>query len=108
MKRKIVRLTESDLTRLVRRVIKEQDMGFDMEDEDDEYYKDDSKMSVDDVINKWEGRTDDSFFGEFIDEYPSSNDFFMTVAENIMSEQFPGFPEEHFADFIKDLIKSGY
>ena len=108
MKRKVVRLTERDLTRLVRRVIKEQDMGFDMEDEDDEYYKDDSNMSVNDVVDKWENRTDDSFFGEFIEAYPSGRDFYMAVAETLMYDQFPGFPEEHFADFIKDLIKSGY
>jgi len=110
--RKIVRLTERDLSRLVKRIIKEADMDFDREeedyDDDDEYYKDDNSMSVNDVVDKWENRTDDSFFGEFIEAYPSGRDFYMAVAEVLMDEQFPGLPEEHFADFIKDLIKAGY
>ena len=73
--KKIIKLTESDLTRIVKRVIKEN------ENYTDEYYADEPN-NVNLVANKWFEKTDDSFFTEFIVVYPTKDEFNESLIEN--------------------------
>ena len=102
--KRIVRLTESDITRLVKRIIKE-----DREDEDDEYY-DEGPQTPDEVADKWYEKTDDDFFIEFIEEFPSKeilNEKLPKYSEMIEyledKYSFPG--EDYLYDFFNDLDK---
>ena len=98
--KKIVKLTEADLKRIVKRVIIEQ-----REDEDDEYY-DKGPQTPDEVADKWYEKTDDDFFISFIEQFPSKMDFYGQVLEYLQNEYGFGSPgEDYLDDFIKDLNK---
>ena len=83
--KKIVRLTESDLTRIVKRVIKESNLRP---------YND-------------EDRAEDERIGEMIDEFQDS---FYDVFDFDYNEAFPEFNKESFRfndklnDFIVDMV----
>ena len=49
----------------------------------DEYYEDETG-DVDSVVDKWFERTDDSFFTEFIEVYPTRKDFNKSLIDNYL------------------------
>ena len=133
--KKVIRLTESDLTRIVKRVINENEYHT------DEYYADEPN-NVNLVANKWFEKTDDSFFTEFIVVYPTKDEFNESLIENylmndiddededmsdlsnddildnywnseseiyMLEEEFPNFPgEDLWVEFFNDLVKAGW
>ena len=133
--KKVIKLTESDLTRIVQRVIKENEYHT------DEYYADEPN-NVNLVAHKWFEKTDDSFFTEFIVVYPTKDEFNESLIENylmndiddededmsdlsnddildnywnpeseiyMLEEEFPNFPgEDLWVEFFNDLVKAGW
>lgn len=99
--KKIVRLTESDLARIVRRVINEK-----REDE----YDDEDPKTPEEVADKWYEKTDDDFFYDFIEEFPSKGELdeklpkYGEMIEYLENNYiFPG--EDYLYDFFRDLDK---
>ena len=102
--KKIIKITENDLTRIVRKVIKERMEDFEPEDE----YYNEGPNNVNDVIDEWENKTDDSFYGQFIDSYPTLESF-RTVSISDIEDEFENFPgEDYFIEFIGDLKEVGW
>lgn len=99
--KKIVKLTESELTRIVKRIIKEV--------KEDEYY-DEGPQTSDEVAHKWYEKTDDDFFTSFIEEFPSKRELleqlpnYTQMIEYLEDNySFPG--EDYLYDFFNDLDK---
>jgi hypothetical protein len=65
--KKVIRLTESDLMRLVKRIIGES--------EDYDGYYDPEPTTKRGVARKWEESTDDSFYSEFLKKFPNKTKF---------------------------------
>ncbi len=76
-------------------------------DEHDEYY-DNPPQTPNEVADKWYEKTDDSFFVNFIEEFPSKQDLnrklpkYSEMIEYLEDNySFPG--EDYLYDFFKDL-----
>jgi hypothetical protein len=74
----VIKLTESDILRLVKKVINERmyyDVSEDIDREpEDDYYKK-GPNNVNDVVDEWIEKTNDSFWGDFIVKYPTKKSF---------------------------------
>ena len=114
--KKIVRLTESDLKRIVKKVIKE---SF-------------AIGSIMMVAKKWHKLSGNSFFMDFIQSYPNRMKFEVAfdgyrrwdegeedgsyedswdpeTEEFMLQQEFPNYPgSEYWADFYNDLTHAGW
>jgi hypothetical protein len=106
--KKIIKLTESDLARIVKRIIKEQGR----EDEDDEYYDEDDN-TVDGIVTKWETRTDNSFYVSFADRFNTLTDYKNAMREydhdyeDMIESEVGGYPgDDMYKPFLRELKKS--
>ena len=90
--KKIVKLTESDLIRIVKRVISEEKTP------EGSYNKGPHR-----VAKKWDEKTDNSFFTEFIETYPTKDDFNKSLIDNYLIndidyEDIEGLSDEDILD----------
>jgi hypothetical protein len=72
------------------------------ESQNDEYYQN-GPNDVDSVINNWFEKTDDSFFTEFIEVYPTRGDFNKSFIDNylindIEDEDISGLSDDDILD----------
>ena len=127
--RKIVKLTESDLIRIVKKVI--------IEEKDS---KGSHNKNPHQVAKKWDEKTDNSFFTEFIETYSTKDDFNTQLVDNylindidyedveglsdedildnywnpetetyMLEVEFPNFPgTDLWVEFSNDLVNSGW
>ncbi len=91
--KKVVRLTESDLIRLVKRVLNE---------ERDGYYTPEPSTKRQ-VVKQWYRYTDDSFYSEFLKKFPNKAKF-----DRMFSRYDSEFSDhdEKLEMFIHDMIGS--
>jgi len=97
--KKVIRLTESDLTRLVKRVIKEMD-------NDDFYYK--AKPDMNYYYDKFDnvGPSDDEFGDYDVDEY-GEDEFERFMSKYPFGDKQNTFPDdEHGRRYFKGYSKS--
>ena len=74
------------------------------ESQNDEYYQEETN-DVNSVVNRWCDKTDDSFFEEFIEAYPTRDSFHGSLVD--LENEFSNFPgEDVCSDFLSDLEKT--
>jgi len=92
--------------------------NFDSESQED--FDEDGPNDVGSVVDDWYNKTSDSFYGEFIEIYPSCEDFdnrldtvgpgFEHESEiHMLETEFKNFPgEDNWFEFYDDLVNVGW
>jgi hypothetical protein len=57
-----------------------------------------NKNGINSVVDKWYERTDDSFFTEFIETYPTKNDFNKSLIDNYLINDVDDDDNEELSD----------
>ena len=102
---KIIRLTETDLTKIVKRVIEE------------EKSRTGKRKRVGSIGKKWYDKTNNSFFIKFVDDYPTQSDFDTDLIDNHLDfdyDDVEGLSDDEILDKFWsaegeiDLLQSNY
>jgi hypothetical protein len=102
---KIIRLTETDLTKIVNRVIEE------------EKSRTGKRKRVGSIGKKWYDKTNNSFFIKFVDDYPTQSSFDTDLIDNHLdydNDDIEGLSDDEILDKFWsaegeiDLLQSNY